>query len=120
MRIVIPIESRTKKNSQQIITVKGRPIIIPSKQYKAYEKQAISYLPKIEPIDYPVNLKCTFYMGTHRQVDLSNLLSAISDTLVVGKVLKDDNSKIIVGYDGSRVEYDKENPRTEIEIEVIE
>lgn len=118
--IVIPIDPKTKKNSQQIIKVNGRPIIIPSKQYRDYEKQAISYIePPENPIDYGVNVKCIFYMRTKRKVDLSNLISAISDILVRAGVLADDNSEIIVGYDGSRVYYDKENPRTEVEIEKI-
>lgn len=119
MRIVIPIESRTKKNSQQIITVKGRPIIIPSKAYKQYEKECMGHIPAEcrKHIAYPVNVKCTFYMGTHRKCDLVNHLESACDVLVTAGVLKDDNYEIIVSHDGSRVLYDKENPRTEIEIE---
>jgi hypothetical protein len=33
--------------------------------------------------------------------------------------LADDNSNIVVSMDGSRVLYSKENPRTEIEIELL-
>lgn len=36
--------------------------------------------------------------------------------LVHHKVISDDNSGIVCSHDGSRVYYDKENPRTEIEI----
>lgn len=116
MNIEIPLEPRTKKNSQRIIICKGRPMVIPSKAYKDYEKQCKEYMPKCEPIDYPVNIKCLFYMKTRRKVDLSNLISAISDILVKYKVIIDDNRNVIASYDGSRVFYDKENPRTEIEI----
>jgi hypothetical protein len=31
-------------------------------------------------------------------------------------VIEDDNSNVVVSVDGSRVLYDKENPRTEVEI----
>ena len=31
--------------------------------------------------------------------------------------MKDDNNRIVVSTDGSRVLYDKHNPRTEVEIE---
>ena len=55
-------------------------------------------------------------MPTKRRVDLTNLMEATHDILVHCGVLADDNSKIIVSVDGSRVEYDKNNPRTEIEI----
>lgn len=118
-KYTIPIEPRTKKNSQQIIQVNGRHIIIPSTAYKKYEKEAIYYLLNGKPetpIDYPVNVECKFYMGTRRRVDLTNLLECADDVLVNAGVLADDNSNIVVSHDGSRVHYDKENPRTEIVI----
>lgn len=118
MKFTIPVEPRTKKNSQQIIIVNGRPMIIPSKQFKEFEKDALWFLPK-EQIDYGVNVKALFYMKTKRRVDLTNLLEALDDCLVKGGTLVDDNSNIIVGHDGSRVLYDKENPRIEVEIEQI-
>lgn len=69
-----------------------------------------------KPISEPVTVKCLFYMPTHRRVDLTNLPEAIDDVLVHTRVLEDDNSNIIVSHDGSRVLYDKENPRTEVYI----
>ena len=116
MRFVIPIEPRTKKNSQQIIIAGGRPMIIPSKSYKEFEEAALWYIEKIG-IDYPVNVKALFYMKTKRKVDLTNLLEALDDVLVKGGMLVDDNCTIIKSHDGSRVLYDKENPRIEVEIE---
>lgn len=117
----IPIEPRTKKNSQQIITAHGRPIIIPSAVYKKYEKEAMRYIESPDtPIDYPVNVECHFYMGTRRRVDLTNLLECADDVLVNAGVLADDNSNIIVSHDRSRVHYDKESPRTEIFISRVE
>ena len=56
-------------------------------------------------------------MPTRRKVDLTNLLEACHDTLVAAKILADDNNTIIASVDGSRVMYDKANPRTEIFIE---
>lgn len=120
MKLLIPIDPKTKKNSQQIITVNGRHIIVPSSAYKKYEKQAIQYMPTIEPIKNPVNVKCVYYMQTRRRVDLVNLIECTMDVLVKGGVLEDDNSQIAVSHDGSRVYYDKENPRTEIEITEVE
>ena len=43
-----------------------------------------------------------------------NLLEAIDDVLVHYKLIVDDSAAYIGGHDGSRVLYDKENPRTEI------
>lgn len=69
-----------------------------------------------EPINKPINLKCVYYMKTRRRVDLFNLLNATADILVHYGVLKDDDCNIVVSPDGSRVKYDKENPRVEVEI----
>ena len=55
-------------------------------------------------------------MGTRHKVDLTNLLSATMDILVKYRVIEDDNKDIAYSNDGSRVKYDKTNPRVEIEI----
>lgn len=120
MRIVIPGEPRTKKNSQQILINKatGRPFIMPSKKYKAYEKHCAIFMPKLNaPIDEPVNIKCLFYRSTRRRVDLVNLLECVADILTLYKVISDDNRNVMYAVDGSRVFYSKEHPRTEITIE---
>lgn len=122
MILTIDLAPITKKNHQQIVYCKGRPIVIPSKQYKEYEKKCGYFLSNtdyIEPISYPCNVKCLYYMPTHRRVDLNNLLEATTDILVKYSILEDDNSNIIKAFDGSRVFYDKEHPRTVIEIERI-
>ena len=115
MKFTINLPPRTKKNSQQIVQCKGRPIIIPSKLYKQYEKDSGFFMPNIQ-IDYPVNIKALYYMPTKRKVDLCNLHECLCDVLVRYGVVIDDNSNIIVSMDGSRVFYDKENTRTEVEI----
>ena len=65
----------------------------------------------------PVNVKALFYMDTRRRVDLVNLEQALCDLLVHYKMIEDDNSTIIKSMDGSRVLYDKDDPRTEVVIE---
>lgn len=92
---------------------------MPSKQYKQYEKAAAWYIPKLhtrQPISDPVNVKCLFYMPTRRKCDLVNMQEAILDVMVNEGLLEDDNCGIVRSMDGSRVLYDKENPRTEVEI----
>lgn len=114
IRYTIPLPPITKKNSMQIIQIHGRPRLIPSKQYRKYEKEAAPYLAGGETLSGRYNVKTVFYMPTRRRVDLSNLIEAAHDVMVKHGVLEDDNSKIIVSVDGSRVRYDKERPRTEI------
>lgn len=122
LNITIPLNPITKKNSQRIIKNRatGKPLIIQSETYKQYEKDCALFLRKHsqrDPIEEPVNLRCLFYRKDRRGIDLINLLEAIQDILVKYGVLKDDNSKIVASTDGSRVFYDKDNPRTEIYIE---
>ena len=124
MIYLIPGAPVSKKNSQRIVTnrITGKPFIIQSPQYEAYEQAASYFLrPKPKnPIDYPVTVRCIFYMPTRRKVDKSNLEAAAHDVLVKYGVLADDNRDIIASTDGSRVFYDKNNPRTEIEITAFE
>nr|DAJ17324.1 MAG TPA: Endodeoxyribonuclease RusA [Siphoviridae sp. cthRu26] len=69
------------------------------------------------PLAGRYNIRLLFYMPTRRKVDKTNLESAIMDVLVDAKILADDNRNIVAATDGTRVYYDKENPRTEIYIE---
>ena len=89
---------------------------MPSKKYKEYEKSALWFIPKGETIKEPVNVKCLFYMPTRRKCDLVNMQEAILDVMVKAGLLADDNYSIVQSMDGSRVLYDKENPRTEVYI----
>lgn len=116
IKFTIPLNPVTKKNSQQIILVGGRPRIIPSKKYKEYERDCIPFLTHVEPVTGRVNVKAVYFMRTRRRVDLINLHEALHDILVKAGVLEDDNCKIIYSTDGSYVDYDKENPRTEVTI----
>ena len=119
MKFTISLTPVTKKNHQQIIWNKNRPMVIPSKQYKAYEKNCARFIPNYKA-EGSVNVKALFYMPTRRRVDLVNLLQALLDILVKYGVIEDDISKVVVSVDGSRVLYDKENPRTEVEIEEVQ
>lgn len=116
---VIPLAPVTKKNSQTIAINRktGKPFVLPSKKYQEYEYTAGHFLKAgTDARQYPVNVKCLFYMPTRRRVDLTNLLEAIDDILTRYGVVPDDNSDFIAGHDGSRVLYDHDNPRTEITI----
>ncbi len=119
----IPVQPVTKKNSQQIITNPrtGRPFIIPSKQFREFEKTCKPYLKSVKDtiglINYPINVKCIFYVAKRLKYDLTNLLEAIDDVMTVSGLILDDNRDIIVGHDGSRVFHDSARPRIEISIE---
>lgn len=116
INFTIPLAPVTKKNSQRIVINRktGRPIIMPSAAYKDYEREAALFIPRGVTINNAVNVKCLFYMPTRRKCDLTNLLEAIDDIMVKTGLLADDNYTVIESHDGSRVYYDKDNPRTEI------
>lgn len=115
-RFQIDLAPVTKKNSQKIIWHRstGRPMIVPSEVFKEYEHSCAWFMPHIKTIKEPVNVQAVFYMPTRRRVDLVNLQEALLDVLVHYKVLEDDNCHIVATMDGSRVEYDKKQPRTEV------
>lgn len=117
----IPLDPRTKKNSMQPRLARGGRFLgmMQSEAYQRYEKDCMKIIPgkvRLE-IDEPVNVKAIYYMKTRRKVDKTNLESALLDVLTKAKVITDDNSSIVAATDGSRVRYDKNNPRTEVFIE---
>lgn len=120
LKFTIKLPPVTKKNSQQIRfnPKTGKRFVTSSEQYKRYEKAAMLCIPTdvAAYITEPVEVKALFYMPTRRRVDLTNLLEALDDTLVCAGLLADDNCRIIVSHDGSRVLYDKAHPRTEVTI----
>lgn len=120
IEFTLPVRPATKKNSGQIININGRNILLPSKQYKQFEKDSLPYLQHVKGqigmITYPVNMQCIFFTETKRKIDLPNLLNAIDDAAVKAGLFIDDNRDIIASHDGSRVFYDKFNPRIEIVI----
>jgi len=120
MKIVIPITPRSKKNSQEIVFNRrtGRRMVIQNKKYTEFEKECKKYIPILRepPINYPINLKCEFYVPDARKRDLANYLEAIQDVLVKYKLLEDDNYNIISSIDGCSMQIDREYPHIEIEI----
>lgn len=120
----IPGQPITKKNSQRLIDVGPRCQVcgrgrnsrpLPSETFMSYQDRAGYYLPhKHEKLEGPFNLQAVYYMPTRRRVDLLNLLEATCDILVHYEVLADDYFRIVASHDGSRVRYDRDNPRVEI------
>lgn len=114
---------RSKKNSQQILINHrtGRPFVAQSKLYKEFEKKCGLFLKQYKlNLDYPINIKATFYVPDRRKRDLTNLENAIADVLVKYKVIEDDNSTILSGWDGSRIIYEKGREEIIIEITKME
>lgn len=130
IRYTIDGDPRTKKN-HQMIAGSGKRCPVCHKPAKQFIRQGAAHDNFAElarwqlrpvpprPIDCPVNVKCLFYMATRRKVDSLNLQATIDDLLVECGILADDNSRIVVAHDGSRVLYDPSRPRVEITITKI-
>ena len=128
MRISFTISGRpiTKKNHCQIITnpKTKRPMLIQSAQYRQYEKDFIKQLDKNLKGSFSkearLHLRASYYFSDRRgKADLVNLLQATQDILQKAGVYADDSQ--IISLDGSRIcGINKENPRAEITIEIIE
>lgn len=115
IKLTIKLPPVTKKNSMQIVGNGKRSMLIPSAQYRRYEHDAGWFLKPLA-ISEPVNIRALYFMPARRKVDITNLESALMDVLVKHGVIADDNCRVVVSTDGSRVMYDKENPRTEVTI----
>ena len=121
LNFTIPLDPKSKKNSQRIIRIGGSPRIAQGAVYSKYEKLWGQFMPKLaEPITSPVNVRAVFYRETRRRVDLSNLQAALCDILAKYGVVADDCRDIVASMDGSAVYWDKKNPRTEVTITGIE
>ncbi len=121
-KFTIPLEPKTKKNSVQIMKNRktGNPFVAQSSAYREYQEQCGWFIPKPQkPIDGKVNIKAIYFMSTRRKVDITNLHSALHDVLTHYGVIADDSADIVLATDGSRVKYDKDSPRTEVEITAL-
>lgn len=113
----------SKKNSQVVAwnNKTHRPFISQSDRYKRWAKEVTKQLnlwvdrPEL-PFNIPVRLTYVFYKDSRRLCDDLNLSAAMDDILVQASVIVDDNRDWVSDHDGTRVFYDKENPRVEITI----
>ena len=94
--------TRPKKNSQKIWynPRTKKTMIVQSDTYMQFERDCAYFMPKLkEPIDRPVNLKCTFYVPDKRKRDLGNMCYIVDkffcDALVKSELIEEDNYFII-------------------------
>lgn len=115
IKLVLPGSIRIKKNSKRIVKAGGSRKIVPSKAYKQWENDARKSIMVQLPVTWDGHAKAVhvqvraFYRG--KKPDLSGVLESVGDCCE-GLIWNDDGQ--IESWDGSRVEHDKKNPRTEI------
>jgi len=120
MKLVIQGAPVTKSNSQRIWRGPGgRPRVVQSAAYVAWEKSALEQLACLPPspaTNIPVSLRAIFYRAK-RIGDLGNLLKALCDVIERAGIV--ENDRLIVSFDGSRLAWDKVRPRVEFELAVF-
>lgn len=107
----------SKKNSKQIVYVKGRPLIISSADFKKWQRQATEQLasqvqPGVKLFNGMVAMK--LFAPDRRASDLTNKAESVMDLLVDCGHLEDDNWFVVPEVRLSFGGVDKENPRVEI------
>jgi len=121
MKLTILGPPVTKSNSQRIFRGRaGRPFVSQSAAYVAWERSALEQLACLLPIapatTVPVSLKAIFYRE-RRTGDLGNFLKALCDVIERSGLI--ENDRLIQSFDGSRLAWDKRNPRVEFEVAVF-
>lgn len=119
---VIPTNCATKKTSQSIIYVRGKPMIISSKRYIEYEKFCKPFCLAVrkdlgkQPIDFGVSIKIKVYRSSWIRIDQTGILQSFGDIFQKWDILADDRwiNWISDTNDHWWGGLDKENPRTEI------
>lgn len=121
-QFVILGEVASKKNNKEIAYkyLKGGkkiPFLRCSDRYNKWHDSALEQLMLQRKGAYYERAKLIikFYYGTLRDKDADNGTSSIFDTLVDAGILKDDNWKVAGRYFVDS-DYDKSNPRVEINI----
>lgn len=126
------IPPRTKKNHPQIIPNFKRPILLPSPEYLEWERAGLRtllerkmlsreknekgkwvYSYNGDAINWPVNCKALIYREK-LSGDAVGFYQAIGDFLEVAGIVTND--RLIVSWDGSRLEKDPKRPRIELEL----
>jgi Holliday junction resolvase RusA-like endonuclease len=108
------------KNSKRIVRAGKKPKLVPSKRVVEWMDAAVDQLLAIkhESTGYPILAYCqasiVSYVADRRRRDLDNSLSAPLDAMVRAGIIGDDDQ--VKSLDGSRLRYDKTNPRVEITI----
>jgi len=125
-----PVAALEPANLGWIFTIEGAPRTkgnsrsgsgtVPSATYRRWFHAAMEQVPEIRraifgTVQVPVIVKATFYRSRAVKADLDNYLKGLGDYLQRAGFIVNDS--LIRGWDGSRLELDRERPRILVEVE---
>lgn len=119
-------ELYSSKNSRQVVNIRGRTIVLKSKQCQRGEKE---FAPQMEELRdafvsecesqlenrKPLKIAFKIYRKTRRRFDYVNIIQSLLDLMVKHNWIIDDNADEILPV-FREYEVDKDNPRVEISI----
>lgn len=112
MQLTITGQTPSKKNSKQLFIRGGVPTMVSSKNYLAWERDALWQLKGVTPMtDFPTQLSLYFFFKDLRRRDLDNCVSSVCDALVKSGVIPDDDVLHLRSVVAYYVGLDKANPR---------
>lgn len=116
IRLHIPGAIRSKKNSKQVFSPRpGKKIVIPSKAYDKWQKEAREWVAysidrQVFPIAAPCHVSAVIYFKGN-QPDLSGAMESVGDCFQ-GLLWANDGQ--IESWDGTKLIKDNEFPRIEM------
>lgn len=111
-------EVASKKNGKQLVHVKGRSVLLPSKQYRAWEKSVravISIYGRPPEPFAAARIVIRIFHGDAVKRDTNNATQGIQDVLVDMGVIADDNWMVIGSPEVSHF-IDVGDPRMEVDV----
>ena len=97
LEMEIPKRPMTKKTHQDIIYVKGKPLIVPAKTFQKYEKEAREYCLSVwsdrgfRPMDFGISIELHIHLKNFAGVgDATGYFQSIGDVLQTHDVIADD------------------------------
>lgn len=111
---------RTKGNSPQLFGRRGKIGYVPSKSFRQWEAIAVPQLRiamrGAAAFSGRVQVSAVFFRA--RAIgDLDNYMKAMGDILQTAKVIAND--RLIVSWDGTRLESDSKRPRVELRVQAL-
>tara|TARA_R100000951_G_C2571544_1_gene158911 strand:+ start:328 stop:708 length:381 start_codon:yes stop_codon:yes gene_type:complete len=91
---------------------------------KKFKKMIAPQLEQFDPIQGKIKIKYTYFAKANNSPDLDNFIGTVKkffqDALAEGGLIEDDNVNFIVANSESYGGIDKENPRVEAEIILLD
>jgi Holliday junction resolvase RusA-like endonuclease len=123
MHLVLTGQTPAQKNSKQMALNRatGKMFPVSNPIVKRWQKDVGLQLMQFRRYKFvePVSIMYKFYVQDNRRRDIDNMIASINDALVKQEIIPDDSWQCLT-ISGAEAEIDKENPRAELWIDVIE